>query len=164
MDETLMLSNEYCIGKFGDKRLCKTGSALTVWARSATARGTGLFIHPVLAIDANSRDCLGIAYQQARVRTKAAARNYELLPIEEKESYRWLQVAQAARQTSRSPKHTHRLPADHRYVAIHVPQRGVNMAITVRRVFDVRQVLPPIGGAAVFRHIHKADIPRQRAA
>ena len=172
MDETLMLDGEYCIGEFGDKRLCKTGKLLygrmmergTVCIRhladdratqkrfdrllehpdvtpqeiirhgsSRTAaaaagrhvlaiqdtseldytrhgrrteglgkisnsKGAGLFIHPVLAIDADSRDCLGIAHQQAWVRTKTAARNYELLPIEEKESYRWLQAAQAAKQ------------------------------------------------------------------
>lgn len=172
MDEAQMLGDEYCIGEFGDERLCRTGKLLysrmmergTVCIRhladnratqkrfdrllehpdvtpqeiirhgssrtaAATAgrhvlalqdtseldytahwqrteglgkisnnKGAGLFIHPVLVIDANSQDCLGIAYQQAWVRTKTAARNYERLPIEEKESYRWLQAAQGAKQ------------------------------------------------------------------
>ena len=61
-------------------------------------KGAGVFLHPVLAIDAGRHDCLGIAHQQVRVRTQAAALDYDRLPIEEKESYRWLQAAQAAGQ------------------------------------------------------------------
>jgi hypothetical protein len=172
MDEARVLSEEYCIGEFGDERLCRTGKLLYSRmmergsvcirrladnratqkrfdrllehpavtpqeiirhgsSRTAVAaagrhvlaiqdtsefdytahrrrteglgkisnsKSAGLFIHPVLVIDANSQDCLGIAHQQTWVRTKTAARNYELLPIEEKESYRWLQAAQAAGQ------------------------------------------------------------------
>lgn len=172
MDEASMLGDGYCIGEFGDKRLCKTGRLLfsrmiergTVCLRrladnratqkrfgrllehpnvspeeiirhgsSRTAvaaagrhvlaiqdssqldytaharrteglgkisnnKGMGVFIHPVLTIDANNLDCLGIAYQQAWIRTKTAARHAALAPIEEKESYCWLQAAQAAKQ------------------------------------------------------------------
>lgn len=172
MNEIQMLGEEYCIGEFGDQRLCKVGKLLysrmmkrgTVCirqladnratqkrfdrllehpdvtpqeiirhgsSRTATAaagrhvlaiqdtseldysahrqrtaglgkisnhKGAGLFIHPVLAVDADSGDCLGIAHLQGWVRTKTAARNYERLPIEEKESYRWLQAAQVAGQ------------------------------------------------------------------
>lgn len=61
-------------------------------------KDVGLFIHPVLVLDESSRACLGLADQYAWVRTKAAAANYADLPIEEKESWRWLQAAQATRQ------------------------------------------------------------------
>jgi hypothetical protein len=61
-------------------------------------KGAGLFIHPVLVVDANSRDCLGIAYQQAWMRDDTVARNDSRRPIEDKESYRWLQAAQGSKQ------------------------------------------------------------------
>ncbi len=60
-------------------------------------KDAGLFIHPVLVLDARSGACLGLAHQHAWVRTKAAAADYTNLPIEEKESWRWLQAAQAAK-------------------------------------------------------------------
>lgn len=58
----------------------------------------GLFIHPLLAIEAQSRACLGLVHQQNWIRTKAAGPR-KRLAIEEKESYRWLQVAQAGKQS-----------------------------------------------------------------
>jgi len=57
----------------------------------------GLFIHPMLVIDAASRTCLGLAHQQSWIRTKRAGKRKQLV-IEEKESYRWLQAAQAGKQ------------------------------------------------------------------
>jgi hypothetical protein len=60
-------------------------------------KDVGLFIHPVLVVEAKSRACLGLAHQHTWVRTEAAG-DYERLPIEEKESYRWVQSAQAAKQ------------------------------------------------------------------
>lgn len=56
----------------------------------------GLFIHPMLVINAASRACLGLAHQQSWVRSKTTG-DYSTLPIEEKESYRWLQVAQSGK-------------------------------------------------------------------
>jgi hypothetical protein len=50
----------------------------------------GLFVHPVLAMDAQTQDCLGLADVQIWRRTKGKAENYKRLPIEEKESYRWV--------------------------------------------------------------------------
>jgi Transposase DDE domain len=55
----------------------------------------GLFVHPVLAIDAQSRAVLGLADIQIWTRQGAAAPDYRSQPIEEKESYRW--IAGAAR-------------------------------------------------------------------
>lgn len=64
---------------------------------SISARnGQGLFIHPVLAIDAQSHACLGIAHEAVWVRDTPIARQRERRPIEEKESMRWLNGAQAA--------------------------------------------------------------------
>ncbi len=175
MESTTILGDEYCIGRFGDKRLCSVGKLLysrmmerdtvclrrladtrstqkrftrllehpnvtpqeiirhgssrtgaaaanrhvlaiqdtseldyTAHARRteglgkiSSSKGAGLFIHPVLVLDASDQSCLGIAYQHAWIRTKTAAHNYAQLPVEEKESYRWLQAAQGARQCLR---------------------------------------------------------------
>jgi hypothetical protein len=61
-------------------------------------KDVGLFIHPLLALDAQSGACLGLAHQHMWIRTQGAAKNYAQLPIEEKESYRWLEVAQAGKE------------------------------------------------------------------
>jgi Transposase DDE domain len=50
----------------------------------------GLFVHPVLAVDAHSEECLGLVDVQVWRRTAGKAKNYRSLPIEQKESYRWL--------------------------------------------------------------------------
>ncbi|HTS94431.1 MAG TPA: IS4 family transposase [Stellaceae bacterium] len=57
----------------------------------------GLFVHPVLAVDAGSGECLGLVDAQVWRRTKAKAADYKKLPIEEKESYRWLHGADQAK-------------------------------------------------------------------
>lgn len=64
-------------------------------------KDAGLFIHPLLALDAQSGACLGLAHQHMWIRTQKASGNYPQLPIEEKESYRWIQVAQAGKKTLR---------------------------------------------------------------
>ena len=53
-------------------------------------RDAGLFVHPVLAVDGQSGECLGLVDTQVWRRTKRKAANYKKLPIEQKESYRWL--------------------------------------------------------------------------
>ena len=50
----------------------------------------GLFVHPVLAVDAQDEECLGLIDVQVWRRTKGKAKDYRRLPIEQKESYRWL--------------------------------------------------------------------------
>jgi Transposase DDE domain len=50
----------------------------------------GLFLHPVLAVDAQTQECLGLVDAQVWRRTKSKAEDYQRLPIEEKESYRWV--------------------------------------------------------------------------
>jgi hypothetical protein len=58
----------------------------------------GLFVHPVLGVDAASEECLGLIDTQVWRRTKSKAKNYKDLPIEQKESHRWLKGGARARQ------------------------------------------------------------------
>jgi hypothetical protein len=57
----------------------------------------GLFVHPVLAVDAQTQECLGLVDVQIWRRTKRKAKNYKQLPIEAKESYRWVQGGEQAK-------------------------------------------------------------------
>ena len=57
----------------------------------------GLFIHPVLAVDADNGECLGLVDAQIWRRTTGKAANYKELPIECKESNRWLKGADRAK-------------------------------------------------------------------
>lgn len=57
----------------------------------------GLFVHPALAIDAQDATVLGLAGATIWRRFKGKAENYQELPIEEKESHRWLSTPLAAR-------------------------------------------------------------------
>jgi len=57
----------------------------------------GLFVHPALAVDAATGAALGIAGATIWRRRKAKAKNYQELPIETKESFRWLDTALKAR-------------------------------------------------------------------
>ena len=58
----------------------------------------GLFLHPVLGVDADDGSCLGLVHAQIWRRKKRKAANYRELPIEKKESHRWLVGANAAKQ------------------------------------------------------------------
>ncbi len=57
----------------------------------------GLFVHPALAVDADDGTVLGLAGATIWRRFKGKAENYQELPIEEKESHRWLSTPSAAR-------------------------------------------------------------------
>jgi hypothetical protein len=57
----------------------------------------GLFVHPVLTVDAETGHCLGLADVQVWRRFKAKAADYRKQPIEEKESYRWLKGPRRAK-------------------------------------------------------------------
>jgi hypothetical protein len=56
----------------------------------------GLFVHPVLALDADSGAVLGLAGMQVWTRQAPARPDYQKQPIEEKESHRWLAGAASA--------------------------------------------------------------------
>lgn len=57
----------------------------------------GLFLHPMLTLNAEDGSCLGLSAIHPWLRHEGAADNYPSIPIEEKESYRWLSVAEAAK-------------------------------------------------------------------
>lgn len=61
----------------------------------------GMFVHPLLAVDAADGTCLGLAHLHQWNRMTKADPDYRRLPIEDKESYRWLEVAQAGKQCLR---------------------------------------------------------------
>jgi hypothetical protein len=57
----------------------------------------GLFAHPALIVDAADGMVLGLAGAKIWRRTKVKAKKYQQLPIEKKESFRWLDTAMTAR-------------------------------------------------------------------
>ncbi|MGH3429015.1 MAG: IS4 family transposase [Mycobacteriales bacterium] len=57
----------------------------------------GLFVHPVLAVDAGSAAVLGLCGLQIWTRREPARPDYRNQPIEEKESYRWITGAASAK-------------------------------------------------------------------
>jgi hypothetical protein len=65
--------------------------------RVGNGTDVGLFIHPLLAVDAQDGSLFGLAGATIWRRTKVKAANYQSLPIEEKESHRWLATPLAAR-------------------------------------------------------------------
>jgi hypothetical protein len=53
----------------------------------------GFFLHPLIVLDGNTGGAIGCAEVTIWNRTKEADKNYQQLPIEEKESYRWISTA-----------------------------------------------------------------------
>ena len=61
-------------------------------------RDLGFFLHPVLAVDADDGACLGLAHLHLWQRHQGKAANCRDVPIEKKESHRWIEAAQNAGQ------------------------------------------------------------------
>ena len=59
----------------------------------------GLFVHPMLTVDAETKHCLGLLDVQVWRRFKSKSKDYRKQPIEEKESYRWIKGPQRAKAT-----------------------------------------------------------------
>jgi hypothetical protein len=59
-------------------------------------RDRGLFLHPILAVDAASGHCLGLVGAEVWTRTEEAKPDRHKRPIEDKESHRWLRGAERA--------------------------------------------------------------------
>jgi hypothetical protein len=66
--------------------------------RVGNGKDVGLFVHPALAVDAADGSVLGLAAATIWRRQGRKADDYQALPIEDKESYKWIAAAQAARQ------------------------------------------------------------------
>jgi len=60
-------------------------------------KDAGLFIHPVLVIDALERTCLGLAHIHWWQRHGKKVPDYRKLPMENKESWRWIDAIEQAR-------------------------------------------------------------------
>jgi len=60
-------------------------------------KDVGFFLHPAVVLDAGSGACLGLGAEYHWIRTKRKQKNYQKQPIEEKESYRWLDTAEAVK-------------------------------------------------------------------
>lgn len=65
--------------------------------RVGNGRDVGLFVHPVLTVDADTGHGLGLADVQVWRRFKTKAAGYRKQPIEEKESYRWVKGPRRAK-------------------------------------------------------------------
>lgn len=65
----------------------------------------GLFVHPTLAIDAESHHCLGLIGAQVYVRREGATVDRRHRSIEEKESNRWLKGVETAEQVLKEAAH-----------------------------------------------------------
>jgi Transposase DDE domain len=57
-------------------------------------KDVGFFLHPVLAVDAQEYTCLGLAHLHLWLRSRKKEPGYQKLPIEDKESGRWIEAAQ----------------------------------------------------------------------
>ena len=75
-------------------------------AKRSTGLGTvgngtdkGLFMHPMLTLNADTGSCIGLSGLKVWGRQREEDRQHWKLPIEEKESYRWLEVAEQAKNT-----------------------------------------------------------------
>ena len=65
----------------------------------------GLFVHPVLAVEADSGACLGLIGAQVYARHETAAKHRRALPIESKELMRWLERARTAKRYLDTARH-----------------------------------------------------------
>ena len=65
--------------------------------RVGNGADVGLFVHPALAVDAEDGALLGLAGATIWRRTRVKEDDYQSLPIEEKESHRWIATALKAR-------------------------------------------------------------------
>jgi len=73
---------------------------------AGNGRDRGLFVHPVIAVSAESGALLGLAGAQVWTRAEEGTEtDYRNLPIEDKESYRWLVGAQQAKEVLREAAH-----------------------------------------------------------
>jgi hypothetical protein len=65
--------------------------------RVGNGKDVGLFVHPAVVVDAADGSLLGLAGAKIWRRTRVKEDDYQSLPIEEKESYKWLEAPLAAR-------------------------------------------------------------------
>jgi hypothetical protein len=70
----------------------------------------GFFMHPMLFVDAELETCLGLGAIKTWVRITQARVDYPKQPIEENESFRWLETAEQAKRNQKEKTRIHHLP------------------------------------------------------
>jgi hypothetical protein len=74
---------------------------VTGLGKVGNGKDAGFFLHPILAVDAQSHAILGLCGAHIWQRHHGKAPQYQQLPIEEKESFRWLIGAEQAKESLR---------------------------------------------------------------
>ena len=139
------------------------GHARRVGELGRVGNGTdaGLFLHPVLAVDAQEGTCLGLAHVHLWQRLHTKAPDYRKLPIEDKESVRWITAAQDATQRLGSAQRVTvvadresdiyemwaRLPDERTHLLIRASRdRAVQADVPGQTLFEWLSALPVAGG------------------
>lgn len=134
----------------------------------------GFFIHPTLIADASSGLPLGISHVQlwtrAFERPSKTDRNYQALPIEEKESYKWIEAAKGSGECL-----SHSDVSQVTYVGdsesdiyepwFQIPQDGVHLLVRAckdRRLVDHPEKLYDTLSAQPIIGTYKVDIPADK--
>jgi len=106
--------------------------------------GRGVLLHPMLAVDAESKECLGLVGGHIWTRTAKPVgpkKNNARIPLSEKESRHWLETAQAAKETLRAATRITMIAdreADIYQLWACVPAPNVDV---LGRLFRVRQLI-----------------------
>ena len=66
---------------------------------NGTGTDVGFFVHPMIAVNASDSSLIGLSAISITNRLKSKAPNYQYLPIEDKESYRWLDCSLTSKET-----------------------------------------------------------------
>jgi hypothetical protein len=96
----------------------------------------GLFLHPVVAVDAEDGSVLGLAGARIWRRTKTKSATYQADPIETKESFRWIEVVAQAK------------------AAVPLATRTTVVADREADIFELMARLPPLGVDILIRSNH----------
>lgn len=106
--------------------------------------GRGILLHPMIAVDADSRECLGLVGGHIWTRPAkpaGAKKNNGRIPISEKESRHWVETAEAAKDTLKEAAHITMIAdreADIYQLWASVPAATVDV---LGRLFHVRQLV-----------------------
>ena len=106
--------------------------------------GRGILLHPMIAVDAESKECLGLVGGHLWTRTAKPTgpkKNNARIPLSEKESRHWIETAQSAKETLREAARITMIAdreADIYQLWASVPAPNVDV---LGRLFRVRQLV-----------------------
>ncbi len=134
-------------------------------------RDIGFFIHPTLIVDESSGLPLGLSnlqqWTRAFQRPSKEERDYQSLPIEEKESYKWIEAAAGSRECFEHSgvvqvTYVGDSEADIYEPWFHIPQDGVHLLVRAcqdRRLVEHPQKLYDTLSAQPIAGTYEVDIP-----